>query len=644
MCGIAGVIWSALGESIGEEAFDRMTDALAHRGPDGRGTFFKQYADGSGAALGHRRLSIIDLVGGKQPMCNEDESVWVSFNGEIYNYQELRPALQSQGHQFRTSSDTETIVHLYEQYGLEFVRKLRGMFAIAIWDERLRRLILVRDRLGQKPLVYHCDANRLLFASEIKALLAIENVPREIREQGIDEYLTYGYIPHPRTIYHKIHKLPPAHMAVFERGQLSLHCYWNPALLPNESASLSDLQDQLRDVVTESVKLRMRSDVPLGAFLSGGIDSTVITGVMQSLAVTPTNTFTIGFPVDSFDESGFAQTAAGHLKTNHHLMEVETDSVSLLDKLAWLFDEPFADSSAIPTYYVAQLTRQHVKVALTGDGGDELFAGYDRYQTVDRLSMFDRLPCAVRRMMTGPLKHMLPDGPEASLRHRLRHRLEVLRQPLRQRYASWVSGFHGVHRDALYHKEMRESVDQFDTLDFIECILDSTEGLAHGVRAMRTDLHSYLPCDLLAKVDITSMANGIECRSPFLDHHVVECAGQFRFKDLSRRNSVKPVLANTFQSMIPREIRDRPKMGFRVPLDRWFSGDLQSYAYDTLLSHDAFCHRYFQPSAIDSLLDQHARGHAQHGDRIWSLLFLESWGRQQQQGSEVGSRSPCFSG
>ncbi len=634
MCGITGAAWLANCRPIESGEFDRMTDALAHRGPDGRGVHRQDYADGSGVVLGHRRLSIIDLAGGAQPMTNEDESVWVSFNGEIYNYQELRPGLEQQGHRFRTNSDSETIVHLYEQYGDDFVLHLRGMFAIAIWDSRQRRLILARDRLGQKPLVYSQQENRVLFASEIKAILAIPDAPRQIRHQAIDEYLTYGYIPHPGTIYQQIHKLPPAHLAVYENGRFSTKCYWRPDLPPHPDASIDELQQGLQHAVNESVRLRMRSDVPLGAFLSGGIDSTIITGVMQEHAAQPTHTFTIGFPVDGFDESQYAQIAAEHLKTQHTLMEVQPDSLSLLDKLVWLFDEPFADSSAVPTYYLSQMTRQHVKVALTGDGGDELFAGYDRYRTVDRLRHFDQLPAPLRAAITGPWRHAIPGGPEISIRRRLKHRLAILREPLEKRYVSWVSGFPTSRRQSLYQPDVQRQMSSESSLEFLESLLQKTAGMRTGMRAMRADMQSYLPCDLLAKVDITSMAHGLECRSPFLDHHVVEAASRFSFAQLDRPGQIKPILTQTFKQHLPKRLRERPKMGFSVPLDRWFRNDLESFARETLLSNQAFCHTYFQPSAIERLLNEHQSKTWRHGDRIWSLLFLELWGRKQSETNE----------
>ncbi len=627
MCGITGVVWLDGKGCVTRGDFDRMTDILSHRGPDGRGVYWHTHSDDSGVALGHRRLSIIDIAAGTQPMCNEDASIWIVFNGEIYNYRELRPELKSAGHRFMTHSDTETIIHLYEQYGDAFLQKLRGMFAIAIWDMRRRRLLLARDRLGKKPLVYCQTPERIVFASEIKSLLCAPGIRRDIRLEGIDEYLTYGYVPHPGTIFEGIHKLPPAHFAVYEHGHLSVQRYWNPDLMPDTRVPVSQLREELDSVLDEAVRLRLRSDVPLGAFLSGGIDSTTIVGLMQRHSTRPTNTFTIGFPVDGFDESRYARIAANHLGTNHLEMEVRPNSLDVLARLVWHFDEPFADSSAVPTYYVSQMTREHVKVALTGDGGDELFAGYDRYRTIDRLAALDRLPAPLRSVMTGRWSDWIPRGPQKSFRQRLKHRLHILRQPLERRYISWVTGFTSSQLDALYQPEVRNQLRNSSSASFLEHLLQETTGASPGIRAMRADLQSYLPCDLLAKVDIASMAHGLECRCPFLDHHVVELAAKFPFAALTASGDTKPMLTTTFSQLIPPELRRRPKMGFSVPLDRWFRNDLEQFARDTLLASDAFCHTYFRPSGIDRLLQEHQSGEWGHGDRIWSLLFFELWGQ-----------------
>ncbi|MEK6249937.1 MAG: asparagine synthase (glutamine-hydrolyzing), partial [Planctomycetales bacterium] len=351
MCGVAGGIWTTGGTPLPDNVLRQMTSVLEHRGPDGEGQHCEQLPDGSGVALGHRRLSIIDLAGGAQPMANEDESVWVTFNGEIYNYRELRSELKAAGHHFRTDSDTETLVHLYEQKGIDMLHDLRGMFAFAIWDRKRNRLLLARDRMGQKPLVYRAEKGRLLFASEIKSLLQVPGVPRSLDPVALDQYLTYLYVPHPRTMFSGINKLPPAHYGIYENGKLEIASYWSPEWNTKSVLSAAEMQEQLEAELAESIRLRLRSDVPLGAFLSGGIDSTVIVGLMQQGMAQPARTYTIGFPVDSYDESGAARLIADHLKTDHQQIEVRPDCLEVLPALTWHFDEPFGDSSSIPTYY-----------------------------------------------------------------------------------------------------------------------------------------------------------------------------------------------------------------------------------------------------------------------------------------------------
>ncbi len=423
MCGITGAVWTEPQKAIDSSTLQRMVDVLAHRGPDGEGTHCvggiacpggrpgEAPGDGSGVALGHRRLAIIDVAGGRQPMSNEDGSVWLVFNGEIYNFRELRRRLEAAGHAFQTNSDTETIVHLYEDAGLDFVKQVNGMFALAIWDARRRRLVLARDRLGEKPLVYRAEPGRLLFASELKSLMQVPGVPRELDPQAIDAYLTYQYIPHPQTIYRGVQKLPPAHMAVWCDGRLDVQCYWRPDWQLEVDRPEADYIDELRDLLTSSVAMRLESDVPLGAFLSGGIDSTIIVGLMQRLSREPVRTFSIGFPVAEYDETRFARIVAERHGTLHQEFRVEPDAVAVLPQLVWHYDEPFADSSAVPTWYVSQVTRRHVTVALTGDGGDELFAGYPRYQAVWLANHFDRLPGFLRRMLAGAAGSKCPPAP-----------------------------------------------------------------------------------------------------------------------------------------------------------------------------------------------------------------------------------------
>ncbi len=628
MCGITGAVWTAHQQAVSTETLEKMTDVLRHRGPDDRGIYREDYDDGSGVALGHRRLSIIDLAGGHQPLCNEDETVWITFNGEIYNYRELRDDLQAAGHHFRTNSDTETIVHLYEQYGDSCVDYLRGMFAFAIWDGRRRRLLMARDRLGQKPLVYQQTAERLVFASEIKSFLQIPDVPRTVDPCALDAFLTFGYVPHPHTMFQGIRKLPPAHLAVFEHGRLTIRRYWTPDPTRETNRSVEDLREQIQHELDEAVRLRLRSDVPLGAFLSGGVDSTVIVGLMQRHLQQPAKTYTIGFPVEGYDETRFARMAADHLGTEHHEFQVQPSAINILPLLSWHFDEPFADSSAIPTYYVSQVTREHVKVALTGDGGDELFAGYPRYQTVQQMSRFDRLPNFVRRLAINPLWNLLPvPAQNTSLASKLRFRLDILRQPPERRYYNWVAVFYEMQCRAIYSDEFARQLVASDPTDFVAEPYMASSGRAPGTQAMHADLATYLPCDLLAKVDVTSMAHGLECRSPMLDHHVVELAMAIPFRLLLNGQGAKPLLTSAVPEIVPREIRQREKMGFRIPLDHWFRHDLDRLAREVILGPQSLARGYFRPDALRQMFDEHASGRWNHGNRIWALLCLEQWHR-----------------
>jgi asparagine synthase (glutamine-hydrolysing) len=628
MCGIAGAAWTDTSGTIDQATLDRMTDILRHRGPDDRGTYWRQFSDGSGVGLGHRRLSIIDVGGGRQPIGNEDGAVWIVFNGEIYNYVELRDDLLARGHCFRTHSDTETIVHLYEEYGVDCLSRLRGMFAFAIWDQRQRLLFLARDRVGQKPLVYAHTDDCLLFASEIKAILLAPGINREVDPIALDEYLTYLYVPHPRTMFRGICKLPPAHYATYRDGKLTIKRYWELDWQYESTAPAETLREQLRDRLDEAVRLQLRSDVPIGAFLSGGVDSTAIAGLTQRHLPHAARTFTIGFPVSDYDESGFARLAADHLKTAHEELVANAQTAGLLPKLCWFFDEPFGDSSAIPTYLVSQITRQHVKVALTGDGGDELFCGYPRYKTVHRLGRFDQLPRIVTRSLANGLWDYLPGGSgNRSIAARLRHRMRLLREPANRRYVSWVALFDARSRHSLYSSAFRQEVREAEPETFVTEAVMRSSRRSVGTRGMLADLQTYLPCDLLAKVDIASMAHALECRSPFMDHHVVELAASVPFRYHLDRRLAKPMLTATFPDLIPKAIATRPKMGFSIPLDSWLRGDLRPLVQELLLGGEFERRDYLNQSMVERLVSDHLDGTSNYSQQIWALLCLEQWHR-----------------
>ena len=624
MCGICGIVWTDQRQPPDRGVLDRMTDVLAHRGPDDRGTWSDH-----GVSLGFRRLSIIDLPSGNQPMCNEDKTIWVVFNGEIYNFRSLRHRLEGLKHEFRTASDTETIVHLYEEEGPECVRRLRGMFALAIWDTGKRQLVLARDRLGVKPLLYRHEPGRLAFASELKSLLEMPDMPRELDASSLDHYLALQYVPHPRSIFRGVNKLPPAHYAVWHDGRLRLQRYWELDFSDeNDQLSEKEYCNQLRETLSEATRLRMVADVPLGAFLSGGIDSTIVVGLMQAVSPEPVKTFSIGFPVAAFDERRYARMAARQLGTDHHELVVEPGSIDILPKLVWHFDEPFADSSAIATYYVSQATREHVTVALTGDAGDELFAGYPRYRAVRLAEYFDRLPRPVQSVIASPLWQYLPASVrQKSKRRRLKKLLAHLRLSPEQRYTRWVTIFDEQFRAALYQDDFIAELEDSDPADFLLAAYRQAAGRDMVSRSCFVDLVTYLPCDLLTKVDIASMANGLECRGPFLDHRVVELAARVPAALKMRCLSGKYILKRAFSDLVPPAIRRRPKMGFGVPLDHWFRGALADHLKEVLLDPRTLNRGYFRPETLGRLLDDHLAGRWDHSYRLWSLLVLELWHR-----------------
>jgi asparagine synthase (glutamine-hydrolysing) len=637
MCGIAGGVWWRDGLAIDQASLDSMRDAIAHRGPDDVGAYRSDRSHGPlgeipGIALGFRRLSIIDLAGGHQPMTNEDDSIHVVFNGEIYNYLDLRRRLEGAGHRFRSRSDTESIVHLYEDVGTDCFSQFNGMFAIGIWDRRRGQLVLGRDRLGQKPLYYALHEGRLLFGSELKCFAAIPGVLGEIDPGAIDEYLTYQYIPHPNTIWKGVYKLPPGHFAVYRDQKLTVQRYWpfDPSLeVPcSESQAASELQSLLSDAVQK----RLVADVPVGAFLSGGIDSSLIVALAQQHRLAtggePIRTFSIGFPESDFDETHFAAEVAQFLGTKHQRFEVQPDAVGILDKLVWHYDEPFGDSSAIPTWYLSEWTRREVTVALSGDGGDELFGGYERYQALSLSRWLDG---------SGPLKRLfqarwiqrLPESKgRRSLIRKLKRFCEALGQPPVRRYMNWLQIFSERMRADLYREEFVSRLPGSDPVAFLEAAWDRAGNRDLISKASMADLQSYLPCDLNMKVDIASMAHGLEVRQPFLDYRVAEMAARLPVSLKVRGGRGKWLLQHAFEKKIPASIWKRSKMGFGVPIAKWFRGPLQPLVSQTLLAPDAQVAAMFRPDAVAQLVNEHLQGKRSHAYRLWNLLVLELWLRR----------------
>ncbi|MFK8112601.1 MAG: asparagine synthase (glutamine-hydrolyzing) [Rubripirellula sp.] len=633
MCGITGGVWQADRHAISPSLLNKMTDSIAHRGPDHSQTWIgTDHRDAYGkplcAALGFRRLSIIDLEGAAQPMANEDQTIRMVFNGEIYNYKTLRRRLEGTGHQFATHGDGESILHLYEDLGTDCFSQLNGMFAIAIWDSNRNRMILARDRIGQKPLYYAVKDGRLVFGSELKCLAAVEGICSEVDPGAIDEFLTYQYIPPPGTIWKGVRKLAPGHFAVFENGNLSVERYWDFDPAVERPIRREEACERLQELLTDSVKLRMQSDVPLGSFLSGGIDSSLITAIAQGQSSQPVRTFSIGFPVSDFDETAYAAQVAKHLGTQHQRFEVMPSGVDVIDKLVWHYDEPFGDSSAVPTWYLSELTRKEVTVALSGDGGDELFAGYERYRA---LWLSQRLQKAfpLHKVPGIGLVQKLPDSNRRrSIIRRGKRFLEAIGQPAARRYLNWLQIFPESMRASLYTDDFVSSLPGDDPFDFLGSAWARSEGRDVVSRASLSDILTYLPSDLCTKVDIASMGNGLEVRQPMLDHRIVEFAASLPVDLKFRGRRGKLILQDAFGSLIPKSIFTRKKMGFGIPIGTWFRDELKPMVHDTLLAPDSRIAPYFRQEVVADLVRSHESSEQNHGYRLWNLLILEKWLRQ----------------
>lgn len=631
MCGIAGAVWWHPDKQVNADVLQRMTDAIQHRGPDAEGHWRVERSGDRrpGVALGHRRLSIIDIAGSAQPLGNHDGTVQIVFNGEIYNYRELKADLARRGHQFRTSGDTEVIVGLYDEFGMDFVDKLRGMFALAIWDSREQQLVIARDRLGQKPFFYRLDEGRFAFASELKSLLQIPGIPRELDRHSVLRFLTLQYVPAPHSILQGYTRLPPATIAVLKNGQLNARRYWTPPYDQPELGRnrLEDWSDELRAEMTEAVKLRLRSDVPLGAFLSGGLDSTITTGLMQEQLDQPVKTFSIGFPIKKYDERHYARQAAEMLGTDHHEAVVTPNALEILPQLIWHYDEPFGDSSAIPSMYLSRMTREHVTVALTGDAGDELFCGYRRYQAMRRMQKLQIAPRWAWRMAASLAKGLPSSQRQRSPLRRAKQFFSMMAMVSEKRYANWVSIIKLNHLQRLVSSEMRHLLADIDPTSGILDAYQMFPGRDFVTRTMAADLETYLPCDLNTKVDIASMHVGLECRSPMLDHKVVELAARMPLEVKQSSRDGKRILTHTFRDLIPADIQTRPKHGFSVPINHWFRNELKPLVQDALLSETSRSRGLFDEREVRLLLDQHLDGHYDHAPRLWNLLCLELWQR-----------------
>jgi asparagine synthase (glutamine-hydrolysing) len=626
MCGICGYVGPP-DEAMDSGSAQAMRDSLRHRGPDGAGEAPLQPLDGANDMrgwLGHRRLRIIDLTpAADQPMANEDGSVVLGYNGEVYNFRELRHELQARGFRFRSSGDTEVVLRAYEAFGDDFVRRLDGMFAVALWDARKARLLLARDRVGKKPLFYANLEDRIAFASELKSLLLCPWVPRRMDVDRVPEYLTFGYVPSPHTFYEKIRQVPPASLVAFDReGLTGPSEYWDP--LPRQSdVPARHASSRVAELLRAATRRRMVSDVPLGALLSGGIDSSIVVGLMSEVSAQPVHTFSIGFPDEpTFDERGPARLVANHFGTRHTEFAVQLDAVALLDRLLWHYDQPYADSSAIPTYIVSRLAREHVTVVLNGDGGDEVFSGYDRFVAA---AMSRRLPpmmARAARRATGLLRR---DHGYYSLRRRAERFLEMAETPVTDRYQSWIAV---ANRDLL-HELLAPRLRELGSPGAVEASMrrqyERASHLSSLDQILFANFKTYLPDDLAVKMDRMSMAHSLEARSPFLDTAVIEYAARISAREKVGFRRPKPVLRRAFRPLLPEAVWNRRKHGFGVPMGEWMRGELGTMFADEVLASGARAGDFIDMGVAAKLWEEHRRLERENGFRLWTLLTFERW-------------------
>jgi asparagine synthase (glutamine-hydrolysing) len=629
MCGIAGVLYADSARPVAGDVLRALGDSIAHRGPDGEG-FWSE----SGVGLVHRRLSIIDLAGGAQPIGNEDDSVQVVFNGEIYNYQQLRTDLEARGHRFRTRSDTEVLVHLYEEDGDQLVERLRGMFTFALWDRRQKRLLLARDRLGIKPLYIYRDAEKLVFGSELKAILAHPDVTPRLNPAALEDYLTFGMVPGQATIFHGMEKLPPAHVVTVRADQLQTtpRRYWRLRMAPDHRLSAEEWQEAIRAKVAEAVRLHMIADVPVGAFLSGGMDSSVMVAASAGLTQGRLQTFSIGFAEQAFSELPYARQVAKQFHTRHVEEIVTPDAVTLLDELTHYYDEPFADSSAIPTFLVSRLASRYVKVVLSGDGGDEAFGGYARYaHDLREAALRGWLPGWLRRWAIRPAASLWPKADWLPRSLRARTLLTNLALEPGAAYANTLSWCRPPLRRHLLNHDLAASLNGWSPEERIRtayATAPADDALAGMIAA---DVDVILPDDYLVKVDRASMANGLEVRPPLLDHELLELAARIPSALKVHHGETKWIFKQAYQKQLPAAVVERRKQGFEIPIDAWLRGPLREMFEADVLESASPLRDLVDQAVVRKLHQAHQRGIGRHGNLLWSLLVLARWAERYLQ-------------
>ncbi|MBI1976887.1 MAG: asparagine synthase (glutamine-hydrolyzing) [Candidatus Omnitrophica bacterium] len=633
MCGIAGFVDSSGPNPVPQELLAAMADRIRHRGPDDEGSYAEVH-HGIAAGLVHTRLSIIDLTSGHQPLCNEDQTTWVVFNGEIYNFQELRKDLQEKGHQFKTQSDTEVLVHGYEVYGRDLPKYLRGMFAFAVWDKKNQVLFLARDRVGKKPLFYSVQSGKIAFASELSALSCAPWISKEVSPEALHDYLTFLCVPAPLTIFKDIQKLSPGCFLEWTKDRVSIESYWSPPFFPKHKITEFEAVEEIRRLFKEAVRIRLMSEVPLGAFLSGGIDSSAVVAMMAQTSGQRVKTFSIGFDEEEFNELSFARAVAKRYGTDHHEEIVRPNAIAILPMLVRRFGEPFADASAIPTYYLSQMTKRKVTVALSGDGGDELFAGYRRHLGFLLAEKYQRaVPAFIRAGICGAMSSFFRNHGRQSLGGGIRRFLDAAQLCPSARYVRWVGFFDEKEKRQLYQKDFNNRINEYVSDHWIRDLFEQAKGGAPLDAILAVDTRFYLPNDLLTKVDITSMAHSLEVRSPFLDSLLLEFVCRLPAEIKLRRGHLKYLVKKAFQEDIPSANLNRKKMGFAIPLAKWIRGPLQEPLREGLLSQQARIRRYFNQERIREMISVHSAYKRDYAYELWALLVFEYWLREFQTGS-----------
>lgn len=623
MCGICGIVANNSLKTAEHAVIQHMCDCLQHRGPDDAGFYSDSYAQ-----LAMRRLSIIDLATGHQPISNEDKSLWLVFNGEIYNYRELRRKLERQGHVFQSQSDSEVIIHAYEEYGDQCMLEFNGMFAFAIWDNRKQALLVARDRLGIKPLYYWTNHGKLVFGSELKAIIAHPDTPAEIDPVALDHFLTLEYVPAPRTIFAGIQKLPPGHWLLFRDGQLTISQYWE--LSPDSrSVDVGTCEEELTELIRDAVRLRLVSDVPIGAFLSGGIDSSTVVSFMSEAMTAPVRTFSIGFDDATYDELPQARAVAQHFGTLHEERKLNPDIRSMAERLVSHMDEPFADFSIFPTYLVSKLASEQVKVVLTGDGGDEVFGGYDTYVAQDLSRYYHKLPRQLGQNLLPSLLSRIPPQPaKKGIVNKAKRFVEGARLPHSLQHTRWMLFMSQAEKRALYHPTLHKAVSGDMSADLLANYFGQVAHANQLAQQQFVDIKTYLVDDILTKVDRMSMAVSLEARVPLLDHRIVEFALNLPPHYKLYRGQTKRILRKIMADRLPGAVLRKPKQGFSIPLKHWLRGPLQPMMIDLLSANSVRSRGHFNPEIIDGWITEHLKNQANHSHRLWALMVFEIWHRQ----------------